>query len=305
MSYFDLQINGYGGVDLNDPALTREECRRACLALEADEISGILATLITDAIPAMVGKLEHLVRYREEDEVIHRVIRGFHLEGPFINGKPGFVGAHPVTAVQAASVGEMEKLLEAGAGQVRLVTLAPECDRGLETIRFLVGQGIAVSAGHCDPGHELLGDAIEAGLSLFTHVGNGCPLEMPRHDNIIQRALAYADRLTLCWIPDGHHVPFFALRNYLRACDPARVIMTTDAMAAAGLGPGRYGLSGAEVEVDALGVARRPGSPYLAGSTLRGRDLAENLRRELGYDEEMIGRVYGSNPLAALGLKIA
>lgn len=305
MSYFDLQINGYGGVDLNDPVLTREDCHRACRALECDGITGILATLITDAIPAMVEKLDRLVRFREDDEVIHRVIRGFHLEGPFINGNPGFVGAHPVAAVRAASVGAMEELLAAGAEQVRLVTLAPECDRALATTRFLVERGIAVSAGHCDPSHGLLGDAIEAGVSLFTHVGNGCPLEMARHDNIIQRVLAYADRLTLCWIPDGHHVPFFALRNYLRACDPARVIMTTDAMAAAGLGPGQYGLSGAEVEVDASGVARRPGSPYLAGSTLRGRDLAANLRRELGYDEEMIARVYRSNPLAALGLKIA
>lgn len=305
MSYFDLQINGYGGVDLNDPMLSRDDCRRACLALEADGISGILATLITDEIPSMAGKLGSLVRFREEDEVIQRVIRGFHLEGPFINGNPGFVGAHPVAAVRPASVGAMKELLAAGAGQVRLVTLAPECDQALETTRFLAGQGIAVSAGHCNPSHELLGDAIEAGVTLFTHVGNGCPLEMARHDNIIQRVLAHADRLNLCWIPDGHHVPFFALRNYLRACDPSRVIMTTDAMAAAGLGPGRYGLSGTEVEVDALGVARRPGSPYLAGSTLRGMDLAKNLRLELGYDEEMIGRVYGSNPLAALGLKIA
>jgi N-acetylglucosamine-6-phosphate deacetylase len=305
MSYFDLQINGYGGVDLNDPMLTLADCRRACLALEGDGVSGILATLITDEIPAMAGKLRNLVRFREEDELIHRVIRGFHLEGPFINGNPGFVGAHPVGAVQPASVRAMEELLASGAGQVRLVTLAPECDQALETTRFLAGQGIAVSAGHCNPGYELLGEAIEAGVTLFTHVGNGCPLELARHDNIIQRVLAYADRLNVCWIPDGHHIPFFALRNYLRACDPARVIMTTDAMAAAGLGPGRYGLSGTEVEVDAFGVARRPGSPYLAGSTLRGTDLAKNLRRELGYDEEMIGRLYGSNPLAAVGLKIA
>jgi len=305
MSYFDLQINGYGGVDLNDPALTREDCRRACLALEEDGISGILATLITDAIPAIRGKLGKMVRYRAEDEVIGRVIRGFHLEGPFINGNQGFVGAHPVESVREASVGAMEELLAAGEGSVRLVTLAPECDHDLATTSFLAGQGIAVSAGHCDPSYALLGEAIDAGVTLFTHVGNGCPLELPRHDNIIQRALAYADRLTLCWIPDGHHVPFFALRNYLRACDPARVIMTTDAMAAAGLGPGRYGLSGAVVEVDEMGVARRPGSPYLAGSTLRGKVLAENLRRELGYNDELIGRIYGTNPLTAVGLKIA
>jgi N-acetylglucosamine-6-phosphate deacetylase len=184
------------------------------------------------------------------------------------------------------------------------MTLAPEFDEGAATTKFLVGQGITVSAGHCDPDLATLERAIDAGLSMITHVGNGCPVILPRHDNFIQRVLSLSDRLWLCFIPDGAHVPFFALKNYLKVAGLERTIFTTDAIMAAGLGPGIYELSGEPVEIDEAGIARRPGSPNLAGSTIRGHQVAANLREQLGLSESEVRQVYRDNPMRALGLKI-
>ncbi len=303
MPYFDLQINGYVGVDFCSGGLDGESMARACEALEADGVGGILATVITDRIDSLCEKLRAMVRFREQDERICRVVRGFHVEGPFLNASPGYIGAHPPDCVVPATPDAAARLLEAGAGLVRLVTLAPENDAGAATVRRLVGEGVTVSAGHCDPDLATLERAIDAGLSMVTHLGNGCPVDLPRHDNFIQRVLSLSDRLWVCYIADGFHVPFFALRNYYRITGPERTIFTTDAITAAGLGPGVYDLSGEPVEVDEQGVARRPGSPNLAGSTIRGHRLAANLREQLGLDEAGIDRVYRANPMRALGLE--
>jgi N-acetylglucosamine-6-phosphate deacetylase len=301
MSYFDLQINGYAGVDFCSNDLTGEEMRRACEALAADGIGGILATLITDSVDALCAKLERMVRFREEDPVIRGMVRGFHVEGPFLNAAPGYIGAHPPQHVVPANPDDAARILDAGNGLVRLMTLAPENDAGAATTRFLVGQGVTVSAGHCDPDLATLERAIDAGLSMITHLGNGCPVVLPRHDNFIQRVLSLSDRLWVCFIPDGAHVPFFALKNYFRITGMERTIFTSDAILAAGLGPGIYHLSGEPVEVDAEGVARRPGSPNLAGSTIRGHQVARNLREQLGLSGAGVDPVYRDNPMRALG----
>lgn len=302
MAFFDLQINGYAGTDFCSKDVTLEEFRHACDALKADGIDGILATLITDSLESLETKLRKMVRFREEDAVIREMVKGFHVEGPFISPVEGYVGAHPTGWVRPAEVDSAARILEAGNGLVRLMTLAPEHGQGVATTRYLVDQGVVVSAGHCDPDLETLEAAIDAGLSMITHLGNGCPVVLPRHDNFIQRALSFSDRLWLCFIPDGAHVPFFALRNYIRSAGIERTIVTSDAIMAAGLGPGVYQLSGEPVEIDEKGIARRPGSLNLAGSTIRGPQVESNLREELGLSESEINQVYHDNPLAALNL---
>ena len=134
----------------------------------------------------------------------------------------------------------MRRLLDAAGGLTRIVTLAPEQDDGFQVIRMLAKEGIVVSAGHCDPSREMLCGAIDAGLAMFTHLGNGCPVLMERHDNIIQRVLSLADRLWITFIVDGRTFPFPRAGNYLRCAGSGRAIVVTDAVAAAGMGPGRY-----------------------------------------------------------------
>ena len=107
----------------------------------------------------------------------------------------------------------MKRLLDQAGGLARLVTLAPERDPDMKVIRHLVRQNVLVSAGHCNPSLDELRAAIDVGLSMFTHLGNGCPPLLERNDNIIQRVLSLRERLTICFIADGVHIPPMALRT--------------------------------------------------------------------------------------------
>ena len=149
---------------------------------------------------------------------------------------------------------------------MRLVTLAPEWPGSDEFIAEVVREKVVVSLGHTDASEAQIDAAIRAGATLITHLGNGVPQTLHRHDNVVQRLLA-RDELTACLIPDGIHLPPFVLRNFFRAKPPGRAIFTTDAMAAAGAPPGRYTIGASEVE-SRDGVVRVPGKPNFAGSSL-------------------------------------
>jgi N-acetylglucosamine-6-phosphate deacetylase len=140
--------------------------------------------------------------------------------------------------------------------------------------------GVMVALGHTNASEEQIDAAVLAGASLCTHLGNGVPQVLPRHDNVIQRLLA-RDELIACFIPDGVHLPPFALRNYFRAKPPGRVLLTTDAMAAAGAPPGQYRLGDSLVE-SRDGVVRQPGRANLAGSCLTPDQGVANASRWLG-----------------------
>ncbi len=233
------------------------------------------------------------------------MIWGIHVEGPFINETPGYVGAHPPQAVRPADVENMKRLLEAAGGLTRLVTLAPERDAGLKVVRYLAQQGILVAAGHSNPSLDQLQAAIDAGLSMFTHLGNGCPLLLPRHDNIIQRVLSLRDRLTLCFIGDGVHVPLVALGNYLRLVGIERAVVVTDAISAARLRPGRYTMGAQSVDIGEDMVARSPDNSHLFGSTATMPQIAALLREELGLSPTDLQRLLFDNPRAVLARTMA
>lgn len=298
--YVDLQVNGYAGVDFNQDDLPEAELHRACELLREDGVAGILATIITDEIPRMSARLARLADIRRRDPLVRDVVWGLHIEGPFINETPGYVGAHPAQAVRAGDVGAMKQLLDVADGLTRLVTLAPERDPGMEVTRYLAGQKIIVSAGHCNPSVDQLRAAIDAGLSMFTHLGNGCPVQLDRHDNIIQRVLSLRDHLTLCFIADGAHIPYMALRNYLDLAGFDRTVIVTDAMAAARLGPGRYAI-GAQVAV--IGedlIARSPNGPHLVGSTATMLRMDGQMREKLGLSAVEVEQLVCRNPRRVL-----
>ena len=178
--YLDLQVNGYGGVDFNGDDLSVENLAVACQRLRADGVRGILATIITDEIDTMCARLRRLVDGCEQSSEVAEMILGMHIEGPFLNEQPGYIGAHPATAAQPANLDGMKKLLEATSGRTKIVTLAPERDADYVVTRWLADQGIIVAAGHCNPSLDELKGSVAAGLSMFTHLGNGCPMEMHR-----------------------------------------------------------------------------------------------------------------------------
>lgn len=302
MKPFDIQVNGYAGTDFNSDDLTAEGLHHACQCLAQDGVDAILATLITDTIPAMTARLERLVALLEEDSFARQMIPGFHLEGPFISPEPGYVGAHPPHAVKPANLEDMKRLLDAAAGRARLVTLAPEHDDRFHVTEFLASAGITVSAGHCNPSLSQLEQAIGHGLTMVTHLGNGCPLQLHRHDNFIQRALALHDRLWLCFIPDGVHVEFFALQNYLRCAGIERCIFVTDAISASRLGPGRYRLAGREIEVGDDLVARLPNGQF-CGSTVTLPRIESHAQQDLGLSKSDLKLLVDTHPRQAVPLQ--
>lgn len=300
MRPFDLQVNGYAGTDFNRDGMTAEALHHACKCLAEDGCDSILATFITDEVPTLERRIARLVELREKDELAQRMITGIHIEGPFINPVRGYVGAHPPQAVKPANVDDAKRLIDSAAGLARLVTLAPECDEGSRVTAFLAGQGITVSAGHCNPSMDQLLAGCDAGLSMFTHLGNGCPVEMHRHDNIIQRVMSLHDRLWLCFIPDGVHVPFFVLKNWLRSVGLERTIFVTDAISAARLGPGRYTLAGWDILIGDDLVARSPDGSHFVGSTVTVPRIKANALGDLGMSEADLERVIDTNPRRAV-----
>ena len=300
MGFFDLQINGFAGIDFNADHLDAG-CVEAMSARLLDQgVDGILVTLITDSLPAMIARLKRLVRLRAELPLFGKIMRGFHIEGPFLNGMDGYRGAHPADAVRMADESVMAELLEAADGWTRLVTLAPECDPSLKVTRMLAGAGIVVSAGHTDASLDCLKAAIDAGLTMFTHLGNGCPLNMARHDNIINRVLSLRERLWISFIADGVHIPFFVLKTYLDLVGLDRTVIVTDAMAASGMGPGRYRLGRLELEIAEDLIARSPDGAHLAGSTITMAGSVENLTGKLGLSKEIAWKLVAENPRLAI-----
>src|SRR5699024_3414430 len=141
MSFFDIQVNGYGGIDFNQDNLSLEDLHTACAALKRDGTDSILATIITEKLDKMQAYIARLVQLRQQDDLIKSVIAGIHVEGPFISPVDGYRGAHPKDAVLPATPDKANKLLEAGGGLVKLITLAPEHDKHFATTKALSRQG--------------------------------------------------------------------------------------------------------------------------------------------------------------------
>ena len=294
--FVDLQVNGYAGVDFNSDNLTEEQLVQACRQLRQDGVTSALATLITDSVESMERRARNLSRLIDQNADVGQVIAGIHLEGPFISREAGYVGAHPADQVRPPTFEDAQRLVDACGGYARIVTLAPEIDGAAETIRSLVDAGVCVSAGHCNPTLDQLDRAIDLGLSMFTHLGNGCPMSLPRHNNIIQRVLSRASRLWICFIADGVHVPFFALKNYLEIAGLDRAIVVSDAISAAGIGPGKHWLGGRSVYVDAELATWSEDRSHLVGSAMSLRQGHANLVEQVGLSDSDADRLTRVNP---------
>jgi len=299
---FDLQVNGFAGVDFQQADLALVDLRRAVDALRDRETHRLLLTLITDGIEALCAKFARLETFRRADPLIAETVCGYHLEGPWLSPVAGFCGAHPPEKMGAPSLADFARLQDAAGGNIRLVTLAPEWPGSAEFIASATAQGVVVSLGHTDASEAQIDEAIRAGARLCTHLGNGVPVTLPRHDNVMQRLLA-RDELIACLIPDGVHLPPFTLRNFFRAKPPGKVLLTTDAMAAAGAPEGRYRIGALEVESRG-GVVRMPGAANFAGSCLTPDRGVANAARWLGVPEVEARALFSTQVAGIFGVDL-
>jgi len=278
----DLQINGYAGVDFQRDDLTEEKLLHAARGLRRDGCARFFFTLITDEWPRLMNRLERACRLRAQSPELMEAIAGWHIEGPFLSQQPGFCGAHNPAWMCDPTPEHLRTLRAVAGNDPVLITVAPERVGAVEAIRLARQLGMTVSLGHTNATADVLREAVKAGATAFTHLANGCPRELDRHDNIVWR-VADEPGLGASFIPDGIHVspaPFRALHRLLG--NDRLIYYTTDAMAAGGAAPGRYTLGNVEVEVGADQIVRQPGKTNFAGSALRPIDgvfrAAEMLR---------------------------
>jgi N-acetylglucosamine-6-phosphate deacetylase len=278
--FIDLQVNGFAGVDYNSPETPQEEIARSIRVLFSTGVTRFFPTVITGEPGQMLGALRNLARARASLKE-GGAMEGFHVEGPHISPEDGPRGAHPRQWVRPPDLEEFKRWQEAAEGAVRLVTLAPEWPGAPRYIEALVDQGVVVSIGHTQATSAQIQDAVRAGATMSTHLGNGAHAVLPRHPNYIWDQLA-EDRLAAGFIADGIHLPPSFLKVAIRAKGVERSILVTDAVMPAGCQPGRFTIGGVEIELHPDNRVTLAGLDRLAGSALRMDRGIENLRKLAG-----------------------
>lgn len=294
-AFVDLQVNGFAGVDFNDASTRPDGVQQALDAMEATGVGLCLPTIITSSREHFAACARVLLATR------HPAIAGLHMEGPYISGEDGFRGAHPLAHVRSATLDDFDRRQEAADGTIRLVTLAPEVPGAIALTEVLAARGIRVAIGHTNASTAQLADVVSAGATLSTHLGNGCPVSLPRHPNVVWDQLA-DDRLMASIIVDGHHLPASTVKVMVRAKTAARCILVTDAMMAARCRPGRYRIGELEVDLEPSGRVAAPGSATLAGSSLTLDRAVALTMRMAGVTLEEAAAMASSRPAEFLGV---
>jgi N-acetylglucosamine-6-phosphate deacetylase len=295
---FDLQVNGFGGIDFNAPDLTVARATEALERMRGTGVTRCLPTLITSSFDRYAASARVLAR------VSHPAFAGIHMEGPYVSPEDGARGAHPRADVVPASVDDFRRRQHAAGGRIVLVTLAPEVSGAMPLIEHLVAADVRVAIGHSAATPQQIGDAIGAGATLATHLGNGCPQMLPRHPNVIWELLG-ADALFASVIVDGHHLPPATVKAMIRAKGPSRTILVTDAVAAAASPPGRYTVGGVDCELGEDGRVSLPGTPYLAGSSLTLDRAIANTVRFTGLSIDAVVPMASTIPATYMGMTTA
>jgi N-acetylglucosamine-6-phosphate deacetylase len=278
--WIDLQVNGFAGVDYNSPAASHEQIGRSIRAMFQTGVTRFFPTVITGSPDGMSGALRNLADAKESIPE-GPAMEAFHVEGPYISPEDGPRGAHPVGWIRPPDLDEFRRFQEAARGNIRLMTLSPEWPEMPRFIEALVREGVVVSIGHTRATASQIADAVSAGATLSTHIGNGAHAVLPRHPNYIWDQLA-EDRLAASFIVDGIHLPKSFLNVALRAKGLERSLLVTDAVMPAGCEPGPYKLGEVDVELHADGSVRLLGGTRLAGSALRMDRAIENVIRLAG-----------------------
>lgn len=254
--FIDMHVHGGGGLSFTDGDVTR-----AAEFHLAHGTTTMLASLVTAApadLVSAVGALAEDIRLGRSGPVA-----GIHLEGPWLS--PARSGAHDHTLMRTPDLTEIEAVLAAADGTIRMVTLAPELPGSDAAIRRFVDAGVVVAVGHTDATYELTQRAIALGSTVATHLFNAMPSLHHREPGPALALLA-DPRVVVELIADGVHVHPDVVRGVIRFAGPDRVAVVTDAMAAAGCGDGAFRLGNLAVDVES-GVARVRGTSTIAGST--------------------------------------
>ncbi|KAA9394934.1 N-acetylglucosamine-6-phosphate deacetylase [Kocuria coralli] len=286
--FVDVHVHGGGGAAFTEGA---GPARAVLAAHRAHGTTTMIASLVTDRIEVLEQQVLALVGLAEADE-----IAGIHLEGPWLSERR--CGAHDPDLLIDPVPEDVDRLIDAGGGYIRMVTLAPEREGALEAIRGLRARGVVAAVGHTDATDDQVRSAIRAGAQVGTHLFNAMPPLHHREPGPIPRLLTDPG-VMIELIADGVHVHPSVLRMAMDA-GRDRFVLITDAMAAAGRPDGSYRLGPLDVDV-VDGVARIRGTEAIAGSTLTLDKAVRFAVERIGLPLEAAVRAASQAPADLLG----
>jgi N-acetylglucosamine-6-phosphate deacetylase len=295
--FVDMHVHGGGGASYTDADGTDADG-------DADGVSEAagfhlrhgttttLASLVTASPADLIAGVRALAAASRRGTVA-----GIHLEGPWLS--QARCGAHDPTLMRNPDPAEIDTVLTAGDGAIRMVTLAPELPGADAAIRRFLDAGVIVAVGHTDATYEQTQQAVAAGVTVGTHLFNAMP---PLHHREPGPALALLQdpKVTVELIADGVHVHPALVREVIRAAGPERVAVVTDAVAAAGCADGEFRLGAVPIDV-VSGVARVHGTSTIAGSTATMDRLFRSVAATAGLAAAV--QMTSATPARALGLE--
>ena len=276
----DLQVNGVDGVDFNDPSLTEEGLLNATRYLLSQGVTTFFPTIITHSTSDTRHLLRAIAGACASHPLLQQCIGGIHLEGPFISKVDGARGAHDKKHVKKPDWELFMSFQKAAGNRIRLITLSPEWDNSAAFITACRKSGVRVSIGHSYATPEQIGQAVIAGATMSTHIGNAIPLMLPRHPNILWEQLAQ-EALYPGIIADGFHVPDSFIKVVLKA-KGKKCFLVSDVTYFSGMKPVIYPSPiGKEVLLEKNGrLSMQGGGGLLAGATSTLRQNVEYLLRK-------------------------
>jgi N-acetylglucosamine-6-phosphate deacetylase len=284
--FVDIHCHGGGGKYF--ASLTDPEISQVISTHRAGGTVATLASLVTEMIPDLLDQISRLVPFSKSGD-----IAGIHLEGPYLSHAR--CGAHNPDLLRTPTIAEVQLLLDAGQGFIKMITIAPELDGALEVIEHLTKSGVVAAIGHSQSDAATAQAAIDRGASVVTHFNNAMP-KIVDGPGTMSSAVIDELRVSLELILDGEHVATNIVREVFEAA-PNRIVLITDAMAAAGSTDGTYQIADLEVIVKD-GVARLASNGALAGSTLTMAKAFNHALNEIGVS--ITEAVHAASTLPAL-----
>jgi N-acetylglucosamine-6-phosphate deacetylase len=290
--FIDAHVHGGGGASFD--AGTAEAAETVVAAHLAHGTTTMVASLVTDAPDRLVSQVRVLGALADDG-----LLAGLHLEGPWLS--PLHAGAHQPRLLTHPTPRQVDELVDAARGQLRMVTLAPELPGALDAVRRLVTAGVTVALGHTDATYDIAREALDAGATVGTHLFNAMRQLHHREPGPVAALLEHPDTYVEL-IADGVHLHPAVLRLAALA-KPHLAVLVTDAMAAAAMpGDGDYRLGPMTVEVRD-GVARLADTGAIAGSTLTMAAAVKYAVQVAGLPIEEVVRAATASPAAMLGLE--
>ncbi len=270
--FIDLQVNGFAGVDYNDPTSSHDAIAASIKKIFSTGVTRFLPTIITGSEERIVGAIKNLVAAKDKFAAANMpeadALAGLHIEGPHLSPEDGPRGAHPLRYIRPPSIDEFNRWQAVADGQIRLITVSPEWLETPDYVSAIVRQGVVASVGHTNATGDQIKAAVDAGASMSTHLGNAAHATLHKTQNYIWDQLA-EERLTASFIVDGIHIPQVFVHSAMRAKGFDRSVLVTDAVMPAMCEPGPYKLGEVEVELRPNGSVVLRGGDRLAGSAVR------------------------------------